>query len=271
PQAITYLKKRLTKSKPLIPNMMPGDSLIVKPNELVFNELSTECVTEENFKPYILAYADRYKTFFDEIKIELSDRDFEKLVEQLILEFSQKLESFKSRNKIERSFFIGFKDRDKKFIEINFKKNQILKTTQLPHSNFYLMLVNAYDIKRVLEKHLSWEDYSLTFRMKLNREPDVYQVLMQGFMILEKEDLNFFCDKILEIENRNERMVVEVGGCKYSVDRFCPHQGADLKYAWVEGERYLVCPRHRWAFDLENGGYCENNSASINAIALESD
>ena len=123
----------------------------------------------------------------------------------------------------------------------------------------------------MIDKHLTWEDYSLSFRMKLNREPDVYQVLMQGFLILEKNDLNYFCDKILEIENRTERIIVEVGGCKYSIDRYCPHQGADLTYAWIEDDQYLMCPRHRWPFDLKDGGNCKGNSGSIHAICLEED
>jgi UDP-MurNAc hydroxylase len=38
--------------------------------------------------------------------------------------------------------------------------------------------------------------------MKLNRTPDVYQTLIQGFLILEKEDLNYFSKKILEKKYR---------------------------------------------------------------------
>jgi UDP-MurNAc hydroxylase len=269
-QVIDFLDKRL-KSKPLIPNLMPGDYLECSNQEILIKEVATERVSEERFKEYILAYATRYENLFKEIKTGVSEEKFNEFVAQLTLEFEQKLSNFKSKNKIKRSFFIEFKDYKSKYIEVDFQNNKVSSTDKLPKENFYLMQVNAYDIKRVLEKHLTWEDYSLTFRMKLNREPDIYQVLMQGFMILEKEDLNFFCDKILEIENRNERIVVEVGGCKYSIDRYCPHQGADLKYAWSEEDRFLVCPRHRWAFDLQNGGYCENNSASINAIPLETD
>jgi len=81
--------------------------------------------------------------------------------------------------------------------------------------------------------------------------------------------MNPFCDKILEVENRKERIVVEVGGCKYSVDRYCPHQGGDLLYAWVAKNRYLVCARHSWYFDLEDGGKCNSNFATINAVPLD--
>jgi UDP-MurNAc hydroxylase len=49
------------------------------------------------------------------------------------------------------------------------------------------------------------------------------------------------------------------------VNRFCPHQGADLTGAWVEDGRYLVCPRHRWHFDLSDEGKCMTNCTSIHA------
>jgi len=126
-------------------------------------------------------------------------------------------------------------------------------------------------LERVLDGHLTWEDFSLTFRMKLNREPDVYQTIMQGFLILEAEDLEAFCGHILALENNNERITVEAGGCRYSVDKLCPHQGADLSQGWIEEDRYLVCPRHRWRFDLHNDGACTDNDGTVNCIALEED
>jgi len=269
-QLISYLAKRLKKTSTIVPNIMPGDSITFVP-QASFNEKGSVRINETNFEEYILDYAKSYKVFFDEIKKPLPDEDFKKLIECLIIEFKEKLSNFSSRSQINRPLFIKFLDRSGPHIKISFEDNSVELTDAPQTENFYLINVNSYDIKRVLDGYLTWEDYSLTFRMRLNREPDVYQVLMQGFLILEKEDMNYFCDSILEIENRTERIVVEVGGCKYKVDRYCPHQGADLTYAWKEGDKFLVCPRHRWAFNLENGGVCSENGASINAIPLEPD
>ncbi|HEX8823060.1 MAG TPA: Rieske 2Fe-2S domain-containing protein, partial [Archangium sp.] len=69
-------------------------------------------------------------------------------------------------------------------------------------------------------------------------------------------------------EARKERTVVTAGGQRYSVNRFCPHQGADLKEGWVEEGRYLVCPRHRWRFDLQGEGVCPTNGCSVRAECL---
>ena len=37
----------------------------------------------------------------------------------------------------------------------------------------------------VLANKITWDDFSLTFRMRLNREPDIYHTVVQGFLRLE--------------------------------------------------------------------------------------
>ena len=53
------------------------------------------------------------------------------------------------------------------------------------------------------------------------------------------------------------------------MNRFCPHQGGDLVQGWVEEDRYLVCARHGWRFDLLKGGRADTSSDTIDAIELE--
>lgn len=108
----------------------------------------------------------------------------------------------------------------------------------------------------------------LSFRFRLSRIPEQYDPVLHGFLACETEDLEAFCDSVVHSENRPERTEVVAGGKRYEVQRFCPHQGADLTGAWVEGDRYLVCPRHRWQYDLQEGGRCTQNGASVQATCL---
>ena len=108
-----------------------------------------------------------------------------------------------------------------------------------------------------------------TFRMQLSRTPDTYNTLVAGFLLVEAEDLPAFCDKHRAIEERRERCIVEAGGKQYEIDRFCPHLGGDLERGSVEADRYLVCPRHGWRFDLQNGGACVGNAGTVNAEPVE--
>lgn len=54
-------------------------------------------------------------------------------------------------------------------------------------------------------------------------------------------------------------------GMVYEIDRYCPHKGADLSKVplqWllnIQGDiedGVLVCPKHKWRFDLADGGNC---------------
>src|SRR4030095_8971403 len=101
--------------------------------------------------------------------------------------------------------------------------------------------------------------------------PDIYQKIIEAFLVLETDDLNEFCNKLLQLEQKQERIIIEAAGCKYSINRFCPHEGGDLTHAWIEDGRYVICPRHSWKYDLTDEGKCTTNDASINAIALEND
>ena len=111
----------------------------------------------------------------------------------------------------------------------------------------------------------------LSFRHKLKRTPDIYQVAVNGFLTMEKEDVPKFVDNLMRLQNQRERITVEVGGVLYSIDKFCPHQGSDLTTHEVEDDRFLICPKHRWSFDLEDEGRAVGHEASINAIDLDGD
>ncbi len=49
-------------------------------------------------------------------------------------------------------------------------------------------------------------------------------------------------------------------GVSYEVQRFCPHAGSDLSEAeLVDGQ--IICPGHRWHFDLATGRCAESDYA----------
>jgi UDP-MurNAc hydroxylase len=122
---------------------------------------------------------------------------------------------------------------------------------------------------RFLDGKISWGDFLLTLRFRMIRNPDVCQTLVHGFLVLDAEDLDPFCTKVLGLENNDEQIQVEAGGVTYLINRFGPHSGADLQSAAIEENRYLVCPRHAWRFDLQREGACLPNQTSIKAVCLE--
>jgi UDP-MurNAc hydroxylase len=268
PKLRAFLERRLRKSHPAYtPDIMPGD--VIDVGKLDFAHRVQERVTEDNFEQYMKLYAARYEEFFASRRYQQSPEQLESIQDGLRQEFERKMARFSSSRRVERCLYVQFDDALDKILRVDFQGRQVRSVTTIEDRDFYLLSAPSWELERVLEKKLTWEDFSLTFRMRLSRKPDVYQTLIQGFLIMEPEDLNHFCDKLLEIESRKERLIVEAGGCRYSINRFCPHQGADLSEGWIEDGRSIVCARHRWRFDLHNAGRCETSDASIEAIPLE--
>ena len=94
---------------------------------------------------------------------------------------------------------------------------------------------------------------------------------MTGFVLNEAEAIPELVAKVTAFRQNKERIVVEVAGQQFEINRYCPHQGADLSYGWCEDDRYWVCARHRWKFDMESGGRCTAASDSVNALSLEAE
>ena len=252
-----------------IPNLMPGDRLNIQTKTT--EHQAENRVEEQNLKSYLEEYASQYEDYFLVRKKDISTKKNKQIQARLISELNRKLERFTLSHQIDRPLYFQFSN-DKECITcVDFQLKKVDVVSAIESGDFYRLSVPSYELERVLDGHLTWEDFSLTFRMQLNREPDVYQTIMQGFLILEAEDLEAFCSHILALENRTERITVEAGGCRYSVDKWCPHQGADMSQGWIEEDRYLVCPRHRWRFDLHNDGTCTDNDGTINCIPLEED
>jgi UDP-MurNAc hydroxylase len=115
----------------------------------------------------------------------------------------------------------------------------------------------------VIAGEMSWEAYFLTFRFRNRRVPDEYDSGITMFLFADPESYRFGIEQLIKHRDGGERMQVTTGQGAYEINRFCPHQGGDLKYALV-GET-LICPRHYWRFDLADGGKCTANADTIRA------
>ena len=56
----------------------------------------------------------------------------------------------------------------------------------------------------------------------------------------------------------DDTFLLNANGDRYEVQRFCPHAGSDLRDAELVGGQ-IVCPGHRWHFDLSTGTCAEAN------------
>jgi UDP-MurNAc hydroxylase len=230
-----------------------------------------ERVDEAGFRAYIEGYAAEYAGFFRARQQLYGTWEPVRLLERLGEVLREKLDALELHDRITTNLYFGFTDMPGVMLRVNFPERDIAACREIDETSYYQIRAPSWEVARVLDGRLSWEDFAHTFRIRLSREPDVYQTAISAFLRLEPEDLNRFCAKILSIENRQERIIKEANGSRYVVDRYCPHQGGDLLYGWIEEDRYLTCPRHGWRFDLEKEGVSPGNAGSVHAMCLEED
>ncbi|OWY63711.1 hypothetical protein B7486_51520 [cyanobacterium TDX16] len=100
-----------------------------------------------------------------------------------------------------------------------------------------------------------WESLFLSMRFKAKRRPDTYNWPLFAILRYGNEpQLIAQVEKTLQAAE-NEEILVRDGEREYHVQRYCPHAGADLSQVKVHDNK-LVCPRHRWIFDLRCQGKC---------------
>ena len=264
-----YLNENMPNLKVEVP--VPGSTFLYNGDNIEISH-PVDDVSKMFEKKNIDLYSKKYNYVFVEREKSKDDYNPVQTQKRLFDELSTKLKNFSINQNmdaimkfsldeiLETSIFLNF---DKREINI-LDNNNDLKVT-------YEISCSAGDIGRLLDGYLNWEDFMLSFRHKLKRTPDIYQVAINGFLTMEKEDVPEFVSNLMRLQNQRERITVEAGGVLYSIDKFCPHQGSDLTTHQIEDERFLICPKHRWSFDLENDGKAIDNDATINAVDLDGD
>jgi UDP-MurNAc hydroxylase len=263
PAFFRWLRDRPDMAATALHEPMPGDVLDVESNRL--HKLGIERISDETFEAYVRAYASEMRHLFLGRGRNLVREEVDELVERLGAELWLKLEEFPLHHRIKMPLYVRLAERPDRMLRVDFANARVEVTGSIQDGSFCTLEIRACDAARVLDQRISWEGLLLSMRTRLSRTPDVYDPMLYGFIAGEREDLRAYCDEISSSIARVERVVVEVGERRYRINRFCPHQGADLSKAWVEDGRYLVCPRHRWTFDLENGGKCTSSACSIEA------
>jgi UDP-MurNAc hydroxylase len=269
-QLFDYLNQHFSKAilHTQLPEIMPGDVLDVP--GAVFTHLALNRVEDDQFHTYVQAYAKTYEAFFkarDEANARIDAQDvFTRLKPNLI----EKLERMALvHHHVAIPLYFSLLEHPEAMYCIDFQRKRVSIKTKIEHeNNFYSIKAPAWQVQKVLSGELSWADFALTFRVTLQRVPDIYNTLLHAFLTLDHDRLAHFCELFRDILSKNERITVQDGAKKYSILRYCPHQGGDLLYATIT-DGLLECPRHHWKFNLENGGACPQSCVTIDAICLK--
>lgn len=106
----------------------------------------------------------------------------------------------------------------------------------------------------ILGGDVLWEDFFLSLRFSAWREPDVHNEHLLGVLKFAEAEAFDAVELYETTIGAAEHIVVHAEGRAYSVQRLCPHAGADLlDTSEVLPGRILRCLNHYYEFDLETG------------------
>ncbi|MDR3502844.1 MAG: Rieske 2Fe-2S domain-containing protein [Legionella sp.] len=266
PELIEFLNKRCKDSNTQWPELMPGDALDVVTSQWV--HLAPNRLNDAEFYQNIHSYANEYTDYFYQRELENNQINPQQVFLELQKDLEEKIKGLKLvHEEVTVPLYWKIQDYDWMY-QVNFKEKTLTKVkTILDTHHYYLIEAPAWQVHKALQKEINWPDFALTFRVKLSRKPDLYNTLIHGFITLDANSIGRLCELMKSYLERRERIIVHYEGKQYSILRYCKHQGADLSQGWIENG-CLVCPRHRWHYDLKDGGKCTTNLSSIEAICL---
>jgi UDP-MurNAc hydroxylase len=129
---------------------------------------------------------------------------------------------------------------------------------------YYTLRIPDQWMQALCDRKISWEDYILSFRLGISREPDIYNEAFVAFLQLEtaEERVDYLAYLHAQENLPQERVTRECDGRMLTHLRFCPHNGEDLSDAPIENG-VLTCPRHFWQYDLNQNGKGLNNPCTL--------
>lgn len=143
-------------------------------------------------------------------------------------------------------------------------ENKKISKNKIEKGHTYILKADKKYFYLMSSPKYRWQDISLTLRAHCYRNPDEFSNIINLFLFSEVENIRQSLMSTLSISD--ERIIVKDGlGQEYEINRFCPHQGADLTHASINEAGQIICPRHGWKFCLKNSGDSLNGRASIHS------
>jgi UDP-MurNAc hydroxylase len=157
---------------------------------------------------------------------------------------------------------------DELYVKVDFARGEVCKTPEIDEASFFLHKLSWDDIAALYDDGLGWAGHALTFRFSVLRMPDVYDEVIDLFLTSTLEEFRDGVQYLHRLRQQTETIeVTAADGQRFQIRRYCPHQGADLRNARVEGFE-VICPRHGWKFNLKDGGICPSRGCDIAAQPL---
>jgi len=133
----------------------------------------------------------------------------------------------------------------------------------------YTFSLPEWMLRDIIDGQLTWEQAFLSLRVFLSRTPDVYDVsFMVSLRYGNQQEVTKALARHLEIQRGEQEMIELEALPGVKIQRYCPHQGADLTDAVVTGD-IITCPLHGWVFSTKTGECLQGGNCSLRIESLD--
>ena len=150
---------------------------------------------------------------------------------------------------------------------IDLQAKQIIHRCDSVLSKIYILSAEKKYFSLMSSNNL-WQDIYLSLRASLYRKPDDFNNFINIFLFSDPHNIRDRFISSLSISTEKILKINKNGVC-YEINRYCPHQGADLSIAEINEHNEIECPRHNWRFSLDNNGQSLTSSHSIFAKEIK--
>jgi UDP-MurNAc hydroxylase len=192
--------------------------------------------------------------------------DFNFVPKQLINQIENRLEQIKDINISQCPKLLFDWTQQGLEIDLTHGKVKLIDWTEYEFPASYMKVTASMAYFHLMsDPSYRWQDIYLSLRASVKRAPDVFNTFVNIFLFSDVSNIRSAFLSTLDIKDERILIVNPLDGKNYEINRYCPHNGADLKDAKIDQEGNLICPRHSWLFKLENNGKCERADVSIDA------
>jgi len=151
---------------------------------------------------------------------------------------------------------------------VNLQSKEIIDQFEPSKKNIYSLKAEKKYFALMSSNHYRWQDIYLSLRAQPYRKPDNFDNYINLFLFSDPENIREGFISSLMISDERIIKVSPNGEC-YEMNRYCPHQGADLSDVEINEKNEIICPRHSWRFSLDEMGKSLNSSHTICAKKIK--
>lgn len=235
---------------------LPGDALHLETGELVEDREAHAAFAWRDTARYLDRYAARMRPVIDEVYRRADAIDIADLDAAVRAHFEAMLALSPYFNRrIDLTLCLDIEDAGAWLVDF---RDLTVRRGSADERHQYRYRFHVRWLKRILRDQVPWEDFLLSLRFRAARDPDVYNDHLLG--VLKFNDAaSLRAVEAYEQQGSDETIVVTApDGARYEIQRFCPHAGAALDAAPIEGH-VLTCLSHHYEFDLDTGRCLSGN------------